>query len=85
MRVFSLGLDCSGVWPGKPIVAGTGVVHAVFSVLFLMVLREQSYNQTGRGSVDKALCVNQHPVALITHEHFCCNRQCLGKRRGARG
>ena len=48
-------------------------------------LQERNDNRTERGSVERALCVNQHPVALITHEHFCCNRELSGERQVARG
>jgi hypothetical protein len=43
---------------------GAGIVHSVFGVLFLLVSREQSDNQMERGSVDRALFVNQHPSVL---------------------
>ena len=38
--VFSLGLDCNGVWPGSPVVVEAGIVHSVFGVLLLVVLVE---------------------------------------------
>ena len=38
---------------------GAGIVHSVFGVLFLPVSREQNDNRTWRGSVDRALCMNQ--------------------------